>query len=89
MTDDFATQYTETFDKVVSPAAQQTKARVTAEVQGSAVIRATESTVRVLLFVDQNTISTANDGPQQSVNRVEMVMVKRGESWKVDEVTSY
>jgi hypothetical protein len=43
----------------------------------------------VLLFVDQTTESSSNPTPQLSLNRVEMVMVREGDSWKVEEITSY
>ena len=89
MTSDYAKQYTETFEKIVMPAAKQQKARVTADVQASSVIRATPGKARVLLFVDQTTQSVANRGPQQALNRVEMVMVRREGSWKVDAISSY
>jgi hypothetical protein len=89
MTDDFAEKYSETFTKVVEPAAAQTKARVTAEVQGSAVIRSSELTARIVLFIDQTTVSTANDTPQSALNRVEFVLVKESDDWLVDDITSY
>jgi Mce-associated membrane protein len=89
MTPAFAEKYTETFTKVVVPAAEQTRARVTSEVRGSAVVRASQDTVRVLLFVDQTTVSTANETPQSALNRVELVMVERSGAWLVDDITSY
>jgi Mce-associated membrane protein len=89
MTDDFAEQYTDTFEKVVAPAAEQTSAKVTAEVQAGGVIRASADRARVLLFVDQTTVSSANEAPQQALNRVEMIMVREGDRWLVDDLTSY
>ena len=89
MTDDFAAKYSETFTKVVEPAAKQTKARVTAEVQGSAVVRSSPETARILLFIDQTTVSTANETPQSALNRVEFVMVEESGDWLVDDITSY
>lgn len=89
MTDDFAEKYTDTFEKVVAPAAEQTSAKVTAEVQASGVVRASADRARVLLFVDQTTVSSANETPQQALNRVEMIMVREGDRWLVDDVTSY
>jgi Mce-associated membrane protein len=74
---------------VVAPAAEQTKAQVTVEVQGSAVVRASEDRARVVLFVDQSTTSTATTTPKLALNRVEMVMVREDGSWLVDEITSY
>lgn len=89
MTEGFAEKYSETFTKVVEPAAAQTRAQVSAEVQGSAVVRAGEDTARILLFVDQTTVSTANDTPQSALNRVQFVMVKESGDWLVDDITSY
>jgi Mce-associated membrane protein len=89
MTSDYAKQYTQTFEKVVVPAAKEAKAKVTADVQASSVVRATPDKVRVLLYVDQNTVSAANRTPQVALNRVEMVMVRRSGSWLVDAITSY
>ena len=89
MSDDLKKQYVETFDKVVTPAALDTKARVTAEVKASSVVRAGEDQVRVLLFVDQTTRSTSNANPQLALNRVEFIMVDEDETWRVDEITSY
>ena len=89
MTSAYAKKYKETFEKVVMPAAKQQKAKVTADVQASSVVRATPGKVRVLLFVDQTTQSVANQSPQQALNRVEMVMVRQDGSWKVDSISSY
>jgi Mce-associated membrane protein len=89
LADDFAKEYTKTFDEVAGPTAERTRAVVTAEVQASSVVRASEDRVRVLLFVDQTTESSSNPTPQLSLNRVEMVMVREGDSWKVEEITSY
>jgi Mce-associated membrane protein len=89
MTPTFARKYDATFEKVVKPAAEESKAKVTAEVQGSSVVRAAPDRVRVLLFVDQTTVSTANEGPQKALNRVEMDMVERSGTWLVDNISSY
>ncbi len=89
MTPTFAQKYDATFEKVVKPAAEESKAKVTAEVQGSSVVRAAPDRVRVLLFVDQTTVSTANQGPQKALNRVELDMVERSGTWLVDDISSY
>ncbi len=89
MTPAFATKYGDTFEKAVKPSAEKFKAKVTADVKASSVLAASADKVRVLLFVDQSTTSTANDGPQLALNRVEMVMVQRGGSWLVDDISSY
>ena len=89
MTREFAQEYSDTFEKVVRSAAEDTRARVTATVQASGVIQATEDTARVLLFVDQATVSTSNEQPQIALNRVEMSLVREGDSWLVDDISSY
>ncbi len=89
MTDDFASEYSDTFEKVVKPAAEQNHARVTASVLGSSAITAGPDTARVLLFVDQTTVSKANRRPQVALNRVEMSMVKSGDTWLVADIASY
>ena len=89
MTEEFAAEYSDTFEKVVRPAAEANNAKVTATVNASSVIRATEDTARVLLFVDQSTTSTANDGPQIALNRVVMSMVREDGSWLVEDISSY
>lgn len=89
MTPDFASQYKKTFDRVVRSAAEDSHAKVTADVKGSAVIRSSADRVRVLVFVDQTTQSKSNPTPQQALNRVEMVMVRSGSDWLVDDITSY
>jgi Mce-associated membrane protein len=89
MTEDFSKEYSDTFEKVVRPAAQQNQAKVTATVLGSATIRSTENTARVVLFVDQSTVSKANPRPQVALNRVEMSMVREGDSWLVAGISSF
>ena len=89
MTEDFAKEYADTFEKVVRPAAEETRAKVTASVLATSVVRATEDTARVLLFVDQATTSTANARPQIALNRVEMSLVREGDEWRVDDISSF
>jgi hypothetical protein len=89
MTSSFAEEYSGTFEQTVKPAARNYKARVSAEVQGSSVIRAADDRVRVLLFVDQTTRSTAHERPQLALNRVEFDMVLRDGDWLVDGISSY
>ena len=89
MTSSFAEQYTATFDKTVAPPARTYRAQVRAEVKGSSVVRATSDRVRVLLFIDQTTRSTANPRPQVALNRVEFDMVRTDGEWLVDDISSY
>lgn len=89
MTPAFAEKYADSFTKAVAPAARTYKAQVTAEVLGSSVVRATPERVRVLVFVNQTTVATNKENPQEALNRVEFDLVLRGGSWLVDNITSY
>jgi Mce-associated membrane protein len=89
MTSSFAEKYAKTFDDTVEPTARTYRAQVTAEVQGSSVVRASPERVRVLLFVDQTTRSTAHERPQVALNRVEFDMVLDDGDWLVDDISSY
>lgn len=89
MTDGFAKKYMDTFTKVVKPAAQENRAKVTATVLASAAVRATPDTARVVVFVDQATTSAKTQRPKLALNRVEMSMVKAGGTWLVDDISSY
>lgn len=89
MTDDFAEEYSETFEKVVAPTAEDRQAKVTAAVQAAGVIRASEDTARVLLFVDQATVTAESERPRIALNRVVMTMVREGDRWLVDDISPY
>ena len=89
MTSSFAEEYATTFERTVKPAARTYRARVSVDVKGSSVVRASEDSVKVLLFVDQTTQSTAHDRPQVALNRVEFDMVQRDGDWLVDGISSY
>lgn len=90
MSADYAKKYVKTFDKLVRPNATRLHARVEATVRASGVVTADPDRSNVLLFVNQNTVSKANDGQRQSaLNRVEMKMVEQGGRWLVDDITSY
>ena len=94
LTPKYRSEYITTFDLVKEPA-QQTKAKVEAETLASSTMVDTEGNrgpdkVRVLLFVDQTTVSTANSGePTRALNRVRFDMVKVDGTWLVDHITSY
>jgi Mce-associated membrane protein len=87
--------YVETFDKLVSDSATETKATVEAEVLASSAMNTGSEDdpdrVPVLLFVNQTTTSAATSADQPSValNRVRFDMVRRDGTWLVDGITSY
>jgi len=89
MTSGFAKKYSDTFQKVVKPAAQKSHAKVTATVLASAAVRTTPDTARVIVFVDQATTSAQTQRPKLALNRVEMSMVREGGTWLVDDMSSY
>ncbi len=90
MTPEYRKQYLDTFDGLVMKAAVQRKAHVEASVRASGVTAAGADRVEVLLFVNQTTTSTANSGePQTALNRVMFSMVREGDTWRVDDITSY
>jgi Mce-associated membrane protein len=89
MTGDYRREYLDTFGLVLDNA-PDLKAVVRAEVRASGVAHADPERVRVLLFVNQTTTSTANGGePQTALNRVVMTMQRAGADWLVDGITSY
>lgn len=89
MTSDYRKEYLDTFGLVLDNA-PKLQAHVEAEVRASGVVHADPTRVEVLLFVNQVTTSTANEGePQTALNRVRMTMEKQGGTWLVDGITSY
>ena len=95
LTPAYRDSYVDTFDKLVKEPAVQTEARVEANVlANSTMVDTTESRdpdkVRVLMFVDQTTLSTANSGePRTALNRARFDMVNVDGTWLVDGITSY
>ena len=90
MTPSYAKEYRDTFDKLVRGNAEKLHAKVVATVRASGVQHADADRVNVLLFVNQTTRSTANGGKEQvALNRVELAMVRDGDRWLVDDITSY
>ncbi|RYU15777.1 hypothetical protein ETU37_01285 [Nocardioides iriomotensis] len=89
MTSDYRKEYLDTFGLVLDNA-PEVKAVVEAQVRASGVIHADADRVDVLLFVNQTTTSTANEGePQTALNRVRMTMEQQNGTWLVDGITSY
>ena len=89
MTESYRKQYLDTFDGLVTKAAVERKAQVEASVRATGVTAAGPDRVEVLLFVNQTSTSTANSGEEQTaLNRVMFAMVREGDSWRVDDITS-
>lgn len=94
LTDSYADEYAETFDATAKRGAPQLKAKVEAEVLASSAMHETGDNrdpdqIRVLMFVNQRTLSTANPEPQLALNRVVFDMVDVEGTWLVDDITSY
>jgi Mce-associated membrane protein len=90
LTPAYATKYRRTFDRGVRPGARRLHAKVTARVLDSGIAQADADHAHVLLFVDQTTRSKANPGrPQVALNRVMLDLVRRGDTWLVNDITAY
>jgi len=90
----YRSEYVDTFDKLVAESATETKATVEADVLASSAMVGGEdrnpNRVPVLLYVNQTTTSTANEGePPVALNRVRFDMVQVDGTWLVDGITSY
>jgi Mce-associated membrane protein len=89
MTPDFRKKYDKSM-KLVKAHAPALRARVDAEVKASGVANADADRADVLVYVDQNTVSTANGGePQLALNRALFRMKKVDGTWLVDDIKSY
>ena len=71
---------------MVRPSAEQYKVVVKAEVTAASVVRASDSQVVTLLFVDQTTTSTRLEGPKVDLNWVRMTLVEKDGKWLVSEL---
>jgi Mce-associated membrane protein len=89
MTPKFRNEYSKSM-KLVAANAPKLRAKVDAEVKASGVSNADADRADVLVYVDQNTTSTANGGePQVALNRALFRMKKVDGTWLVDDITSY
>jgi Mce-associated membrane protein len=89
MTPEYREKYLDTFQLVLDNAPER-RTVVQADVRASGVVHAETDRVNVLLFVNQTTTSTANSGePQTALNRVVMQMARSGDTWLVDDITTY
>jgi Mce-associated membrane protein len=85
LTDDFQQQYTSLHDEV-QRSAPELKASITAVVRQSTVLEADDDSARVLLFVDQTTVSRELNGPRLDQSRVLATLVRQDGEWLVDSV---
>ena len=86
----FKEEYAETSENAIRSVATETQAQVSAEPLSAGVVSATDSSVVVLLFVDQTTLSNRLDQPKTDQNRVRFTMVRTtvdgADRWLVSEV---
>lgn len=94
LTPSYAEKFTKTFELLtVGPDGQpgpavKTKTVVTADVLGTGVMDAEAERVRVVAFVNQNSVKDGG-APAIFQNRVVVTMVLRGDAWLIDEVKTY
>jgi Mce-associated membrane protein len=89
LTPAFKKQYVASM-RLVQGNAPKLRAKVEADVKASGVVHAGADRVNVLVYVNQTTTSTANGGqPQIALNRAMFSMVRHGNAWLVDDITSY
>jgi Mce-associated membrane protein len=82
----FRSEYATTTSKVVTSVATQKKAVVKADVVTAGVVRASESTVVTIVYVNQVTTSSLQQGPKVDLSRVRMTMTHVGGRWLVSNV---
>lgn len=85
-TGEFKKDYAELLDDAVTPAAVQKKISTKAELTGAGVVSSSDSEVIVLVFLTQTT-TAPGVAPSINTSRVEVVMRKAGDSWKIAGLT--
>jgi hypothetical protein len=85
MTPAMQRQYDRTTAGVVTES-QRVRTIVTAEIAGTALVTATTSYARVLVFVNQKTTDDTLDKPLLDLDRVLVTLQHDGDEWKVSEL---
>lgn len=85
MTEQMARQYDRTMAGVATTSRRQ-HTEVSAEVAGTALVTASASDARVLVFVNQSTSGDDLDKPLLDLDRVLVTLVRAGGEWKVSEL---
>lgn len=85
LTGDMLEQYDRTMAGVATSSVRD-QTVVTAEVVGSALVTATSSYARVLVFVNQSTVGEDLDEPTLDLDRVLVTLVRARGDWKVSEL---
>lgn len=84
----FRGEYAKTTKELVTPNARKYDVTVTAEVVSAAVVTAEKERVELLLYVNQNTVSTLVKNGRLDQNRVVMIMVPVDDDWRVSKLKS-
>lgn len=84
----FRGEYEKTTQKSVRPNAKKNKVTVTAQVVSASVVSTRRDRVVLLLFVNQNTVSTLVKDGRIDQNRVLLTMVPVAGDWRVSKLRS-
>lgn len=87
-TGDFRAEYQKTTSKLVKGSAKKYHTVVTATVVASSVVSASREKVKLLLYVDQNTVSDLKKNGRLDQNRVLMTVVDVNGQWLVSDLES-
>jgi len=88
LTPAFRKQYLQTTAKAVRPLATRYHATSSAQVAAAGVVTATVNRVVVLVFVDQTETNTRLTAPRLDRPRVVATLVRSGDRWLVDKLTT-
>jgi Mce-associated membrane protein len=80
---DFLAYYNEFTEQVVRPAATEKKIKTTAEVTRAAISELHPDSAKVLVFIDQNTMSADKPDPVPTASSVLVTLFKHGDVWLI------
>ena len=83
LTGDFLTYYSKFSDQIVAPAAKQKAVKTTASVVRTAVSQLRPDSAKVVVFLNQTTISTSKPEPTQTSSSVVVSLTKVNGTWLI------
>ncbi|MGO9152556.1 twin-arginine translocation pathway signal [Mycobacterium sp.] len=83
LTGDFLTYYSKFSDQIVAPAAEQKAVKTTASVVRTAVSQLRPDSAKVVVFLNQTTISTTKPEPTQTSSSVVVSLTKVNGTWLI------
>lgn len=83
LTGDFLTYYSKFSDQIVAPAAKQKAVKTTASVVRAAVSQLRPDSAKVVVFLNQTTISTTKPEPTQTSSSVVVSLTKVNGTWLI------